>query len=163
MRGQRDLEHCMPISRNRQHKARNSPRRTRQIYDSDWERLAARHRRLFPLCVVKGCRKKAQHVDHIVSVREAPERRLDATNLQSLCHKHHNVVTKAYDAGSIAGACDAAGRTLDPNHPWAQADNEHAIAAVNDERRPPKGYAGRLKRDAVTARGRIPHLQNDQN
>lgn len=133
-----------------------TPRRT---YDEQWARLAARHRRSFPTCAVAGCGRRGFYVDHIENVKDAPHRRLDPTNLQTLCKRHHNSVTAGFDSGSIAGACDAAGRTLDPNHPWAQESNEAAIAAVNEARKPPKGLAGALKRDAVRQRGAIRHVE----
>lgn len=57
-------------------------------YDSEWEQLRTRHLEQHPFCVV--CGVKATDVDHIVSVREAPHRRLDPTNMRSLCHSHHS-------------------------------------------------------------------------
>jgi 5-methylcytosine-specific restriction endonuclease McrA len=35
------------------------------------------------------CGARATIVDHVVSIRVAPERRLDMTNLRSLCREHH--------------------------------------------------------------------------
>jgi 5-methylcytosine-specific restriction endonuclease McrA len=40
-----------------------------------------------PDCRVCGAR--ADVVDHVQSIRVAPERRLDPSNLQSLCREHH--------------------------------------------------------------------------
>lgn len=50
-----------------------------------------------PLCRMCGALGKAVPaaiVDHIIPVREAPERRLDPTNLQSLCWSHHAAKTQ---------------------------------------------------------------------
>jgi hypothetical protein len=95
---------------------------------------------------VTGCARPARHVDHVVPVAKAPQRRLDPTNLQSLCHAHHNVVTKAFDADSLRGACDSDGNTLDPQHPWAQKDNMAAIKAANAPPASDPKLAAKLKR-----------------
>lgn len=121
--------------------------RKRTFYDSpEWQR--ARHTQLIkqPFCQFKGCRERAKHVDHVVSIRNAPHRRLDPSNLQSLCETHHNRLTNAYDRGSIAGACDADGYPIDPNHPWNQTSNAEAIRTVNEYRKPDPRLVGRLKR-----------------
>lgn len=89
-------------------------------YDAAWYRLRARHLRANPRCII--CGSRAEHVDHIVSIRQAPGRRLDPFNLQSLCERHHNQATQAFDAGRIRGACDELGQPLDPAHPWARDD-----------------------------------------
>jgi hypothetical protein len=113
-----------------------------------WRSLSSRYRKVHPLCV--RCGKRAEMVDHITSIKAAPMRKLDPSNLQSMCWACHNRLTKAYDAGSLRGACDEQGNTLDPNHPWAQASNKAAIAVVNA----PPGrvdpmLGARLKRDAA--------------
>lgn len=63
-------------------------------YDREWELLAAEYRR-----AVKGqceeCRRRgfltlADVVDHMVPVTDAPDRRLDWSNLDAQCHQHHN-------------------------------------------------------------------------
>jgi hypothetical protein len=97
----------------------------------EWNRLRAKHLKHNPACVVKGCGKRAVFVDHIVTVKNAPNRRLDPSNLQSLCKFHHGVLTAAYDRGTLAGACDESGMPIDPNHPWNQSDNTAAIDTVN--------------------------------
>lgn len=70
-------------------------------YDSVWRRL----RRMFllanPLCRFcwdKGLTVEATAVDHIKSVREAPELRLVWSNLQSLCDHCHNSVRQREQA-----------------------------------------------------------------
>jgi HNH endonuclease len=120
-----------------------------RIYDWKWEQMARRWLRAHPICAVARCGKPARHVDHIVNVKAALYRRLDPTNLQSLCHGCHNRLTKAYDAGSIRGACDAEGMPLDPGHPWAQSGNAEAIAVANAKARADPMVASRLKRNAV--------------
>ena len=42
-------------------------------------------------CERRGYVRAGDDVDHMVPVRAAPERRLDPTNLQTLCAQHHNV------------------------------------------------------------------------
>ncbi len=46
------------------------------------------------MCAQQGRETLPEMVDHIVPVRVAPERRLDPTNLQSLCWPHHNSKTQ---------------------------------------------------------------------
>lgn len=57
-------------------------------YDSDWRKLRAEWVEANPTCI--ECGAPAKHVDHIVSIREAPHRRLDPSNLRSLCHSCHS-------------------------------------------------------------------------
>jgi 5-methylcytosine-specific restriction endonuclease McrA len=57
-------------------------------YDKDWFRLRAKHIAAHPLCNV--CGAKGEHVDHIMTIRDHPERRLDPTNLRTLCHSCHS-------------------------------------------------------------------------
>jgi 5-methylcytosine-specific restriction endonuclease McrA len=62
-------------------------------YDKDWRELRNAHLAEEPYCrhcAQRGIERWAQTVDHIESIREAPERRLDDTNLQSLCWPCHN-------------------------------------------------------------------------
>jgi 5-methylcytosine-specific restriction endonuclease McrA len=85
-----------------------------------WISLRDRWRRSHPCCA--RCGAKAQHVDHIIDIRTAPERRLDWFNLQSLCQPCHNAKTAADRAGKPIGphgGCDADGNPTDPQHPWA--------------------------------------------
>lgn len=55
---------------------------------ADWRKLRADHIAAHPWC--RRCGSRAVEVDHIVPRREAPERRLDPTNLQSLCKPCHS-------------------------------------------------------------------------
>jgi 5-methylcytosine-specific restriction protein A len=67
-----------------------------RLYDRRWSKLRRAHLRASPLCVAcerEGAVKAADLVDHIVPVKVAPERRLDPTNIQSLCTHHHHLKT----------------------------------------------------------------------
>lgn len=57
-------------------------------YDADWRKLRARHLAAHPFC--RRCGAPAAEVDHVEPVRSAPSRRLDPTNLQSLCRPCHS-------------------------------------------------------------------------
>ena len=85
------------------------------------------------------------HLDGQGGTRSRP----DPSNLQSLCHAHHNRLTRAYDAGSIRGACDVDGNPLDPSHPWAMSTNAEAIKAANTRTKASPMLAARLKQQAV--------------
>jgi 5-methylcytosine-specific restriction endonuclease McrA len=50
-------------------------------------------------CAEEGKQRAAKVVDHIRSVREHPELRLDPANLQSLCWPCYNRKTNRYDRG----------------------------------------------------------------
>ena len=54
---------------------------------ADWRKVRDAHMARHPFC---WCGEKATDVDHIIPRRIAPERRLDPTNLQSLCKRHHS-------------------------------------------------------------------------
>jgi len=86
-------------------------------YDNQWRALRRSFLTAHRWCRV--CGKRAVDVDHIVPIREAPGRRLDWTNLQSLCHEHHSVLTNSYDNPAVRQGCDEDGRPLDRRHPWA--------------------------------------------
>ncbi len=91
-------------------------------YDRDWYALRAK---LLPgkRCVAPGCGKAAAELDHIVSIREDPGRRLDPTNLRPLCKRCHSRRTareqihKGRTQYELT-ACDATGYPTDPRHPW---------------------------------------------
>jgi 5-methylcytosine-specific restriction enzyme A len=71
-------------------------------YDADWRRLRAEHLAEEPYCrecAKVGVERLATIVDHIETIRLAPERRLDPTNLQSLCFPHHNQKINQRDGG----------------------------------------------------------------
>ena len=92
-----------------QHDGRESS--TRRGYDYRWQKLRLWHLRQQPLCVEcdrEGRVTAAELVDHIVPIMEDPTRRLDPTNLQSLCAPCHAAKTAADQrrrgVGRISGA-----------------------------------------------------------
>lgn len=66
-----------------------------QRYGTDWRRLRARHLEQHPLCAT--CGAVARYVDHKQTIRDAPERRLDPSNLESLCRSCHSRKTALMD------------------------------------------------------------------
>lgn len=62
-----------------------------------WNKLRSHHLKDNPFCV--KCLKEGRmngdrpHVDHIESLEENYDRRLDITNLQTLCNSHHSKKT----------------------------------------------------------------------
>lgn len=76
------------------HYPRPGPRQ--RGYDHAWDVLRAQHLVAEPACRKCGAAGRivaARIVDHIVPIRRAPERRLDPTNLQSLCASCHQSKT----------------------------------------------------------------------
>lgn len=59
-----------------------------------WRRLRAHKLRTTPTCDHPGCRRLADEVDHIAPLAEGGDE-FDSTNLQSLCHDHHQTKTNA--------------------------------------------------------------------
>lgn len=57
-------------------------------YDGDWRRLQSKHLARHGRCV--RCGAEGRVVDHIIPIRLAPGRRLDPTNLQTLCTPCHS-------------------------------------------------------------------------
>ncbi|MER8861790.1 HNH endonuclease [Mesorhizobium sp. M0757] len=57
-------------------------------YDADWSKIRFRFLHHHPTCCV--CGAKATHVDHIKSIREAPELRLVESNLRAMCLPCHS-------------------------------------------------------------------------
>ncbi len=65
-------------------------------YDAAWRRLREAHLSEHPLCahcLHEEVVEIADDVDHVVPIAVDPARRLDPTNLQSLCRRHHNIKT----------------------------------------------------------------------
>jgi 5-methylcytosine-specific restriction protein A len=61
---------------------------------ADWFRTRARVlRRDKHRCRAAGCRRKAEHVDHVISIANGGT--WDEENLQSLCKDHHDAKTAA--------------------------------------------------------------------
>jgi 5-methylcytosine-specific restriction protein A len=96
---------CRPVARERERRGSASERG----YDHEWSKLSASHRRKEPLCrtcLFRGFRRAAELVNHVVPVRDAPERRLDPTNLSSHCQRCHDTIIRdlerlAREAGDI--------------------------------------------------------------
>jgi 5-methylcytosine-specific restriction protein A len=68
-------------------RGRNRPSAYKRGYDAEWENKKKQHRRNEPLC--RSCGAMGQCVDHIVPISEAPHRKLDDSNLQTLCNRCH--------------------------------------------------------------------------
>lgn len=69
-------------------------------YDEAWRALRAEVLRERPWCERPGCGSTDRlNVHHVVSIRRAPHRRLDRTNLQVLCHACHSRHTALHDGG----------------------------------------------------------------
>ncbi len=81
-----------PRLRRRDTKRGTAPERG---YDGDWAKLRNYYIAKHPVCQHPGCTQAGQIVDHIIPVRDCPERRLDHTNLQTLCRVHHARKTEA--------------------------------------------------------------------
>ena len=64
-------------------------------YDWQWRRLSERYRDNNPLCelcFMQGKTEPATSVHHVVSIEQDASRRLDATNLISVCESCHKQV-----------------------------------------------------------------------
>ena len=64
------------------------PSARKRGYDADWAKARADYLAAYPSC--RRCGARAVMVDHIVPIRQAPHRRLDRTNFQSLCTACHS-------------------------------------------------------------------------
>ncbi|MGO2265754.1 MAG: HNH endonuclease [Vagococcus salmoninarum] len=62
-----------------------------------WRNMSKLHRINHPICKrcyeERGIVKKVDVVDHIIEIKDDWNKRLDGTNLQSLCHSCHNFKT----------------------------------------------------------------------
>lgn len=64
----------------------------RSVYSSPaWRELRQAVLTAHPFCV--DCGGLAEDVDHLVPIREAPERAFDPTNVAPRCHRHHSART----------------------------------------------------------------------
>jgi 5-methylcytosine-specific restriction endonuclease McrA len=76
------------------------PNASQRGYGSDWRQLRAEHLAAHPwcvMCILAGQMVRATDVDHITPIALAPHRRLDPSNLQSLCHHHHSSAKQSQD------------------------------------------------------------------
>ena len=107
---------------------KNRPSRSKRGYGRDWQRVRLAHLEMEPFC--RFCKERnwlvaAQVVDHIISIEERPDLRLEHSNLRSLCKSCHDSRT-SFDHGFNRGknrrlyikGSDINGMPLDPNHPW---------------------------------------------
>jgi 5-methylcytosine-specific restriction protein A len=84
------------IAQRRKRRDREQGSPTQRGYGADWKRLRLAHLKANPLCVFcrdAGVVKAADVVDHIKSVVDHPDLRLEPSNLRSLCESHHNART----------------------------------------------------------------------
>lgn len=86
-----------PGYRNRRERKRDADRNrgtsTQRGYDAAWREVRAQHladpwNRLCCRCRAEGVTRQFALVDHVVPIAVDPSRRLDLTNLQSLCRAH---------------------------------------------------------------------------
>jgi 5-methylcytosine-specific restriction protein A len=70
---------------------------TQRGYDASWVKLRLvalrRDQYLCQECLRNGRPTQARDVDHVIPIAVAPERRLDLTNLESLCSTCHKIKT----------------------------------------------------------------------
>jgi 5-methylcytosine-specific restriction protein A len=65
-------------------------------YDRAWRKVRLAYLNEHPLCVeclAQGLLVAAEEVDHIATIEDRPDLRLDPTNLRSLCKPHHSART----------------------------------------------------------------------
>jgi hypothetical protein len=72
-------------------------------YDGEWRKLRLAYLAQHPLCVMCDGPTPATVVDHIISIAERPDLRLDWSNLRPLCKRHHDQHT-AREQGMAAPA-----------------------------------------------------------
>ena len=75
---------CEPIKAVSPTRADTAPKRRAAFAEQN------AHRNFASLPCCKRCGQPATVVDHVVTIRKAPQRRLDRTNLQSLCQRCHS-------------------------------------------------------------------------
>ena len=68
------------------------PNSTARGYDAEWRQFRAQIIAEQPFCVQCGSSERL-NVDHIESVRAAPHRRLDPSNVRVLCQSCHSART----------------------------------------------------------------------
>ena len=94
--GSRCSEHRVvhDATKNRQYRTREDRAELTKFYQSlQWRKLRQYYITRHPLCKLchdVGLTVVADVVDHIEEIRDNPARRLDAGNLQALCHSCHN-------------------------------------------------------------------------
>jgi 5-methylcytosine-specific restriction endonuclease McrA len=69
-------------------------------YDWEWQKLSREVRQDRPWCedcLAVGRRTPTALVDHILNIREHPDRRLDPSNLRALCRRCHAIKSHEVD------------------------------------------------------------------
>lgn len=99
--------------------------RSKRGYGRDWQALRLVVLAEEPLCRFchdRGLVVVAQVVDHIVPISEAPELRLERSNLRSLCkpcHDRHTAVEQGFAKGKAKPVIGPDGLPVDrAKHPW---------------------------------------------
>lgn len=81
-------------------------------YDEQWRIVRAGHLAWHPLCSVEGCGEPATDVDHVQSIADHPELRLEPGNLRSLCKQHHSQRTARDQGFARTGELNSANAPL---------------------------------------------------
>ena len=89
--------------------ARSQPTSKQRGYDQAWRRLRDELVKRWPKCCAPGCTFPTEEIDHVVSIRERTDLRLDPTNLRPYC-KHHHSQRTARDHGFARPAGGTLGR-----------------------------------------------------
>lgn len=111
VRGKCELHAAKAQAREQARKAQHDatrPSSTQRGYDPAWSAVRRQYLAAHPDCVGYGaqagrCHAKAAEVDHIRSVREAPELRLNWGNLRGLCRRCHSARTAKEQAFGRGG------------------------------------------------------------
>lgn len=88
-------ERCVCAAARKAASDRDRPSAAARGYDGDWRAARAKHLARSPWCA--ECGEQATLVDHVVSIRKAPHRRLDPTNFASMCAHCHGRKTASVD------------------------------------------------------------------
>lgn len=90
---------CSSTQRNYHYNRTHRNMRTEK-YDSTWREFSENYRKRNPFCVMcwdeGNYNTQHIHVDHIVPLDKAPDRKYDLENVRSLCRSHHGLVTRNY-------------------------------------------------------------------
>jgi 5-methylcytosine-specific restriction protein A len=73
-------------------------------YDAAWRRFRARYLAANPYCCTPSCRRAATEVDHVLSIRERPDLRLDPSNCRPFCKPCHSRRTALEQGFAVQGA-----------------------------------------------------------
>jgi 5-methylcytosine-specific restriction protein A len=78
---------------------------TKRGYDRAWQRLrrfVLAGEPLCRFCAAKGLLVAATDVDHIQTIEDRPDLRLDQTNCRPLCHSCHSTLTASQQRGYLS-------------------------------------------------------------